>query len=521
MVASEDRKFPTYARGTLRDDMLAWFRTYLRSQVDPDTGVTFEESDIQAATSDLSRFWSEADNLDLALQAGQQRAQWLADQAHPLTASDKWLRSHHATLWQKVGPPLDATSGGGTITWAATPGTVFVGSTTRPDGAAHKIRVGAYTFQVLYTEVTPASGIATLKVRGLETGFGTNVAAGSAAVPQYPPPGALPTGITIAETFSGGAPAESARDYGRRIIDFIRRPQGAGNPAQIRSWARKASTAIEDGFIYSCALECGSVVVCVLQKRGDGIGPLARIAGATVVADATAYLTPPGSPVMPVPPQVLVVTAQAVTVDTVARLRMARGSRSGWADPSPWPANTTTAATITTVTSQTLIRVTVQSGVGAPQGQNPAVMVWNALTSRFVPLVVLSVATISATVYELTLAAAPAMTLATGQYVSPGNNLAEAIALSLEDYHDSLGPGEIVDLATSTLAHRAFRFPPPEEEWDSEAGTDLAEVLRNELGGASSNETIVSQSVTTPAVPADPADGPRLLVAGRFAVYPR
>lgn len=521
MVAPEDRKFPTFPLGMIRDDMLAWFRNFLRTQVDPDTGVAFEESDIQAATSEMSQYWARANDLDLALQAGQQRAQWLADQAHPGTASDAWLRSHHATLWRQVGPPLPASSGAGTFTWAATPGTVFVGSTTRPDGSAHKIRVGTVTVQVLYTEVTPASGIATLQGRALETGFGTNIAAGARAVPQYAPPGAVPTGITIPTTFSGGAPAESARDYGRRILDFIRRPQGAGNNAQIRGWARKASTAIEDAFVYACALETGSLVVCVLQKRGDGIGPDARIAGASVVADATAYLCPPGSPTVPAPPQVLVVTATAVPVNTVARLRMPRGSRSGWTDPSPWPTNVTVPATITTVSSQVLIRVTVEAGVGASQSATPAVMVWDALTSRFVPLAVLSVATISATVYELTLAQAPSITLATGQYVSPGNSLAESIALAVERYHDSLGPGEIVDLTTSTLAHRAYRFPPPEEEWDSEAGTDLAEVLRDELGGASSNETIVSQSVTTPAVPADPADGPTLLTAGKFACYPR
>ncbi len=520
MAASEDRKFPTFARGFLRDDMLAWFRNYLRTAVDPDTGQAFNETDIQAATSELSRYWSEADALDLALAGGQQRALWLADQAHPLTASDQWLRTHHAALWKRVGPPLAASSGAGPIEWKATPGVVFVGSTTRPDPAAHKIRVDAYTFQVLNTVVTPASGIAKLTVRALETGFATNIAVGARASAAFAPPGALPTGITVTERFSGGAPAESAKEYGRRIVDFIRRPQGAGNPPQIRAWARKASTAIEDGFVYSCALECGSVVVCVLQKRGDSEGPEARLAGGTVLSDATAYLAAPSSPDVPVPPQTLVLTATSTRVDTMLRLRMARASKSGWADATPWPAQTSVPATITTVSTQKLIRITVSAGVGAPPATTPALMVWDVARSRFVHLVVQSVATISPTVYELTLAAEPDVTLATGQYVSPGNKLAAGIAKGAQRYHDSLGPGEVVDLATSTLAHRAYRFPVPEEEWPSQAGTDIGTFLRDELGGASSNETVVSQSTTTPAVPTDPASGPRLLTLGRLAVYP-
>ncbi len=515
-TAPEDRPFPIFPRGKVREEALETFRVYLRQAYDAD-GLPFEESDIQAATRELSRYWSEADALDLYGLSVQQRALFLADQAHPLTASDQWLTNYHGQLWP-VGPPLGASAGGGPIEWEATVGTVFVGSTTIPDPAAHTVKIGAFTYQVLYTEITPASGVAELVVKCLDTGFDTNAPAGSKAVGSYQPAGAKTEGVTLPDDFSGGAPTESAQQYARRILDEIRYRGAAGNNAQIRAWTRKSSNAIEDAFVYACALNAGTVVLCVVQRRGNGVGPLARQAGAGLLADATAYMVPPGSPVMPAHPFVVPLTFVAEPVDTMARLTMPKGSPAGWTDPAPWPNSTATVAEVTTVTSQTDIQITA-TGVNAPTG-TPRVMIWDEASSSFELLAVTTVTDLGAGVYRLQLSAAPSFTVVIGDVVSPDAGVRVAIARGAELYHDSLGPGEVVDLETSFLAHRAFRFPPPDEAWPAQAGSSLGDYLRNALGGSSSNALVVSQSVTEPTVPASPADGPSLLTLGKFGVYP-
>jgi uncharacterized phage protein gp47/JayE len=518
MVAPAERAFPFFPRGEVRATILETWRYHLRRSTNPETGEPFAEAEIQAATAQLSRYWDEADGIDLVCLAIQQRGLWLADQAHPKTASDEWLVNHWGGLWAKT--PLPASPGGGTVRALATPGTIFIGSTTRPSPSAHKFRIGTVTYQVMYTSSpVPAAGYIDLVVRSLETGTETNAVVGSRAVWTSGPAGATPDGITLLADFRGGFPAEAMADFAERVESAIRNHESAGNQADFRAWAREASTSVDDAWVYACALEAGSVVVAVAQKRGDETGPLACIPSAGTLLDVTAYLVPPGSPAVPAPPFVLVVPIVSVESDVVVALQMPRASSSGWVDLNPWPANTTQHARVTTVTTQLAWRIDIGDASTLPSA-TPALMVWDTSRSVFERLSVSSVTLVSGTTYDVVLTQAPETTIAVGLAISPAAARHTTIAQAAEDYFDGLGPGEVVDLSTSTLAADAYRWPPPDEEWPQRVGSGILTFIRDALGAASTDEDLVYVSVSSPALPASVSDGPNRLTLGDFAVYP-
>lgn len=525
MTEALERAFPVFARGVLRDDILTSFRVGLRLLTNPETNQPFTEREIAVATAELSRWYLEADAIDLVLLAGQARALFLADQVHPDRASSAWLIEYHARLWGMS--PLAAVGGSGTFTVTATVGTVFVGSTTLPDPVASQVTDPAgKLYQVLFTVATPVGGVATVTAKGIDTGDGTNLAIGTVLKgSQNWPLGAAESGA-VATAFTGGLAAETDAQFAARLLARIRHKPASGNNAHFRSWARDASVAVEDGFVYACALQAGTTRVAVTQRRGSVLGPTGRIASAGTLTDVTAYLTPPGSSVVPAPPLVVATGVTGVATHLALGLSMLPGQAAGWTDLQPWPgvtgAGATKQTTITTVTSQTSVRITIPAGTATlPSGVTaPSLMVWDDATSRFERLNVLSVVLFGGQVYTVTLSSAPAKTLVVGDYVSPDTARRDLIAETLESYFDSLGPGELVDLATDPRAHRAFRHPEPSETFPQRAGTFLLSWLGDALGAALADATLESISTSTPAVAADPVDPPNLLVAGRVGIYP-
>lgn len=515
-----ERAFPTFSRGGIRDDILTSFRAGLRKLTSPDTGQPFTEREIAVATAELSRWYMEADAIDLVLLAGQARALFLADQAHPDRASSAWLTDYHARLWGMR--PLAAVGGSGTVTVPATTlGTIFVGSTTLPDPVATQLTDPAgKLYQVLFTVTAPAP----LTLKGIDTGPGTNLAVGAQLKgAQNWPLGAGET-ATVTSAFTGGIATETDAQFAARLLARVRHKPASGNNAHFRSWARDSSVAVEDGFIYACALQAGTTRVAVTQRRGNVLGPAGRVPSVGTLTDVTAYLTPPGSSVVPTPPLVVVTGVTAVPTNIALGLSMLAGQSAGWTDFTPWPgvlgAGATKETTITTVTDQTHIRITIPVGTAGLPSSAPSLMVWNDATSRLEKLNVQSVTLFGGQVYSVTLASPPAKTLAVGDYVSPDTARRDLIAETLEAYFDALGPGELVDLATDTRAHRAFRFPEPAEVFPQRAGTFLLAQLEDALGAALPDATLESISTSLPAVAADPVDPPNLLVAGKVGVYP-
>lgn len=520
-AAPAERAFATFRKGEQAKISLAVFRNRLRSLTNPTTGVAFTELEIATATAPGTRWANGADALDLVLLAGQARGIVLADQLDPERSNSEYLRGPWC---RRLGlTPRGAAGGSGPLAVTATPGSTWVGSTTIGDPTATFATDSAgLRYQVLYTEIADIEGNASVQFVGVDTGPLTNLEVGDELKPANGPIGWTVPGV-VSQAFTGGRLDETDRELARRILWRLRHKQTAGNHSDFRGWAEDVSVSVEAAFVYDCALAAGSVLVAIVQSRGEVQGPAGRIPGVGVLAAVRAAITPPGSSTVPGHPYVLVTGVTAQAVDTVGRLAMPRASTAGWTDLEPWPGTVDagTPTTITTLTTQLDFRVTIPADSDAlPTGvTQPSLMVWDASLSRFEKLLVQSVTLVAGLVYRVLLNAAPTATLAVGSYVSPLNAQIDVIGETIEQYFDTLGPGEVVAFESSLVGTRAARFPEPTEEYPQRAGTTLETMLDDALGSALGDRDLPYVSASLPTVPADPASGPALLVAGRAAVY--
>lgn len=523
MPTPTEREFAVFRRGEIREDILRFFRNGLRNLNDPQTGVPFTEDTIRKATTTGSRFYVEADAIDLACQGIQKRDEFLAQQIRVDRAGTAFLTNFHAPQWGEQ--YLPATGGNGPVLATGLPGTTWIGSTTVPDPfATFGTDERGQRFQVLVSGIANAQGEVTLTVIGIDGGLETNLEPGAEIRWSNPPAGSNPT-CEVTEQFTGGGPAETDAEFSARLAARIRHKPGAGNDAMIRALARQASNAVEDAFVYPCAMNAGSVLVAITQKRGAATGPDGRVASAGVLLQVQAAIVPPGSPDMPGQAFVVVVPDTPQPANAVTQLALRKGSAAGWTDLQPFPPVNTGSGSvaITLLSSQIDFRITTSGAGQLPSGSATAagigLMVWDVPSSRFEILQVALVNDLGAGVYRVQLAAPPAHTLAVGDWISPATLQKDALAESVESYFDSLGPGEVINLSTDVLAPRAFRRPMPSEEYPSRAGQSLISFIAEALGSVQSDATLTSISVQTPSLPADPIDGPRRVTLGKFAAY--
>lgn len=531
-TAPDERRFTTFTRGAVRDEIiLAHYRNALRNLTNPDTGVVFTEDEIQVATQPGSRFYIDADSIDIYGQSMQARALWFASQQDPRLANTTYLENQHGRLWLGLDSRLPATGGSATdgVSAVATPGSTFVGSTTVPDPTASVATdPNGFRFQVLQTLVTPASGIATLSMQGIDTGLVTNLTPNTILTwAQNQPLGADPQ-ATVAIQFTGGFEEESDSEYADRIEQRIRFRPASGNNAHFVAWAREANVAVEDAFIYATALNAGSVLAAITQKRGTSTGPLVRIPSIGTLTDVSNYLVPPNSPVVPERAYVVTTTVTSQGSNLVIQISLNQGSSGGWLDVDPWPTYTANypqvqvlsspAPTSTTFSVNT--DVALPGGVGSLSGDDaPSLMLWNKTLSRFEKLDVLSV-TDTGIQIDIILNQAPTMTIAAGDHLSPYTDRLIVIAESLEDYFDTLGPGEVIDLDTDHRAARALRFPTPAQQSPSRAGSALLVPLLEVLGGLATSAELTVISRNDPDLPNDIVDGPNIVTLGDVNIHP-
>lgn len=530
MTTPEERAFVFFPRGQVRDDLLTEWRLGLAELVNPETGALFTQDEIAQATQQGSRWWIEADAIDLIGMAIQSRALFLADQVRVDRASSTWLVNYHGDQWLGE-PPLPASPGSGLVENVADPGTIFIGSTTVPDPTATTYRDSAgLRYQILTTATADGSGLVQLTLIGIDTGEATNLKVGAELTLDLNPPlGAQPSAKVVLADFRGGLPTESMADYANRILARIRHRQGAGNDAHLRAWARDSSNAVLDAFVYACAMHAGSTLVSVLQKRGSTKGPNALVANAGTLASVTGYLVPPVSPVVPTRVFLVVTTFTPAPSDLVLQLAQPKGNTAGWHDVAPWPGYVSAPAQITAMTDSTHFRM--HSDTDLPNGATslsgaavPQLMLWDPgpsgdTASRWVLLSVTSVTSVGSGLFDIVLATAPVPAPEVGDWVSPGMARRATLAETIEQYFDGLGPGEEVDLATDTRADRAARFPDPGEEFPYRGGQSIITPIVDALGASLSNVQLASMSLTTPPLPVDVIDGPSKLTLGRVGVY--
>lgn len=525
MTRTAERKFELVRRGHIRDEViLANFRNELRTLVNPDTGALFTEDEIAQLTQKGSRFYIEADAIDLFGQAVQSRAAWTAEQTDPRRANSSHLRNHHGRIWGVA--PLDATGGSGTASATAPAGSVFVGSTRLGDSSAAVARDPAgNAYQVLVSaSVAQNTGSVALVLQGIDVGSDTNPIAGTKLRwSANAPLGAAPE-FTVSTGFTGGFDAETDPEFVRRLERRIKRRSGSGNNAHMIEWAERSSNAVESAFVYACAFHAGSALVCILQKRGSAVGPNARIASVGTLNAAISYLVPPASPVVPARSFVLVTTANPTPTNLVLKLGLRRGVTGGWADVSPWPTYASGfTSSIATLASQTQFTITTSAplpgGVASLTGGNaPKLMVWNAASSEWEQLKVSSVSK-TGNAATVTLSQGAEKTLAVGDYISPYTDRAATIAGALQSYFDELGPGEVVG-PTDARANRARRYPRPTDEYPYRSSQTAVARLEEVLGTALGDVELTSNSLTTPALPADISVGPNLITLGKLVIHP-
>ncbi len=513
-VAAADREFALFKRGERRDEILSNWRIGLRQFTNPETGTTFTESEIATAVAVGSRWWIEADAIDLVLLSEQQRALWMADQVRIDRAGTSWLTTYHGPLWGES--YLPATGSAGAVSALATAGTVWVGSTTVADPLAiYGNDPAGLRYQVRTTYTTPGSGVAALNLIAVDTGDETNIDSGVVITWANAPVNAQPT-ATATENFTGGTDAETDSDFAKRLLARIRNKPASGNASHFRTWARATSNAVEDCAVYCCAFHAGSVLAVPVQKRANATGPTARIASAATVDAVRARLVPRLSPNVPARAHVVVVPAVSQPSNVLLSLAMPKGVASGWADATPWPGYSTIPSSVLVVTDPT--HFTMHSDTALPTNVTaPKLMRWDATTSRWEQLMVQVVTSGGGGMYDVTLSVAA--TLADGEYISPYSAKAETIAETIETYFDARGPGEVVDLATDDRAHRAFRFPEPQEELPQRVGASIIGQLSDGLGFSLVDGEVISFSVSTPTVPSDPLVGPNHITVGKVAIY--
>lgn len=541
MVAPDEREFTTFRRGQVRDDIiLASFRNALRVMVNPSTGLTFTEDEIARATQPGSRFYIEADAIDLFGMSNQARAAFLADQIDPRRANTSVLDNIWGRLWLGPESRLAATGGSGDVLAKGVPGTIFSGSTTIGDPTAV---VGTdpngLRFQVLQTEALAADGTARLTLKGIDTGFETNLKVGTVLTwSQNVPLGADPQAAvvdTIGQPgvgFQGGFDVETDEEYANRIEERMRERPAAGNAPHFQAWSQQANGSVEQAFVYPIALNAGSVVIAITQRRNQTQtdGPLGKFPSIGTLVDVTNFLTPPASPVVPQRVFALVVSPQSQPSDLVVRISMNQGSGGGWQDVVPWPnpaeaspASATPVTDVAVVTTQLDFDVNnsdpLPGGAASLSGTDaPAIMIWNDSTSRFEQLAVDTI-TDNGVTKNITLTAAPSKTVIVGDRVSPFTDRLTVIAEALELFFDSLGPGEILPKNDPRFS-RAARQPRPNVKFPFRAGQGIISVLVDALGGVAPDAELSVISRTDPDLPANVSDGPNKVTLGKVTIYP-
>lgn len=531
MITPTDREYQVMPAGYIRDKViLANFRGGLRSKVNPQTGVPFTEDEIALATRPGSRWYREAQAIDDYGQGRQRNALWLINQLREDRASSRWLLEYHA---QPLGLNyLLATGGSGFATVTGTPGTVVHGSTVFGAPGVYTARAPNGTVvQVFITGAIDADGSILVTMACVSTGSETNLADGTILTWITRDPNMAPTCVVTGD-FRGGTNRETDTELFLRIRAAKRFKPAIGNDAQMREWGRAASNAIEDAFIYPCAILSGTTVVCITAKRAGAVGPLARIPTLATHATATGYLVPPLSPLLPPRSFVLVVLPVSEPTNLVLKMKLSRGSDEGWADTSPFPKFHATTPKISSIVSPTVFRITCPGDATLPNlaalatatGDNiPAMMLWDEDTSRFVSIAndVLSVEDLGSNVFEVTTnGVLTEVTPALNMIVCPDIGRRDIIAEAVEAYFDTLGPQEMFDVDNDSRGGRCVRFPEATDEKPYRAGATVATRVIEALGGSSADAVLDFISLTEPTYPSHPSEGPNMLTLGTFGVYP-
>lgn len=551
MATPDERAFVIFNRGEVRDNIiLSYWRNELRISINPATGLVFTEDEVQRATQPGSRWYIESDAIDLFGQAQQQRALFNVSQIDPRKANTLFLNDFHGRIWLGPESRLSAVGANGQVLATGVGGTIIPGSPTLGDPtAAVATDPNGLRYQNLLTQIIDLiTGQVTLTMQGIDTGFVTRLAAETQLTwSDNVNPGTDPTAFTL-EVFDGGFDEETNEEYSTRVAERIRNRPASGNATHFQAWAQEATTAVEQAFVYPVALNAGTVVVAITEKRGALLtvndipeGPDARVPSDGTLITVANYLVAPSSEV--VPQRVFDVVTGVITqqADTAIRLSMTQGRSGGWSDVLPWPQYSVLAPNVqVSAISGDGLTVSVISDVDLPNSavsltapNTPRMMLFNREISRWVELNLLSITDPGGPglrTFIIVLSVEPIMfdsagvlkttpVIEVGDRLSPFTDRLTIIAEAMEGYFDGLGPGEVV-LPSDTRAARAARQPRPANKFPIRAGQAIISDLLDALGGTAADIELTSISRNDPDLPTNIIDGPNMVSFGACNIYP-
>lgn len=322
------------------------------------------------------------------------------------------------------------------------------GGATVLAGAPLRDPLTGLRFQATVTGVY-ANGAA-VPVTGIDTGPGTNLAAGTALQWLAPPVGAGPTALVVEQSdgsgLSGGADVESDVELQDRIVAKRANPPSAGNDAAYQAAVRALpNVAVQAAFTYPAIRGPGTTGVAFTLRPAMPGG--SRLPNAAELAIAQAALEAS----FPADDGILVCTLAAQAVKPVLQVSWSR-SAPGWTDAAPWPAYV--AANKVHVDNggalnATALRATTSTTTTAPQvGQtiglfDAATLAWKRKRIATVTPIVAGKS------WDLTFdtsnsASDTAFVPANGALISPWSDSLATLVAPIAAHFDTLGPGEQV-----------------------------------------------------------------------------
>lgn len=345
-------------------------------------------------------------------------------------------------------------------------------------------------------------------IQGLDTGPGTNLAAGTKLTWSTPRVGCAPTCAVATQAdgsgLSDGANAEGATDLRQRLDDNAANPPASGNDAQYQDAVSNTATlAVQQAFTYPCFNGPGSQGVA-FTIRPTQLGAT-RIPNGTQLTLALAALA--GE--MPADDGIYPITLLGSDVTVVLKVKWARNAES-WADVSPWPTyiaspNLVKVATPATgTTSATYFRLDA-TGITEPQvGQSIGFLDLPNLTFRRKKI--LSYAADGSGGWDITVDTSGGVSDTSyvpqnGDIACPWSDSLDSLIEPVLTYFDSLGPGEMfASFFDEGLRQR--RSPPSPQKWPNQVTNRLlgGALIPVPPSGTPQNQPAVPTLFTTPTI---------------------
>lgn len=391
-------------------------------------------------------------------------------------------------------------------------GTEFV----LPNGKKGKV-VGTHVGLKIVAGLNPE-----VPVQTVDTGRDTRVAAGETVQWVTPPINCKSEAlVSTNDPLTGGTDEENDARKRARILNVRQNKPAGGNWSDKIRVALDSLASLQWAFVYPALGGPSSEKIALVREIDPDNNSVSRELGTTAQDTVRSAL----HAAFPGQNELVVQSAADETFDASIEIAIpdaatAGGNGQGWLDDAPWPPHNTTPdapVTLTAVTSSSIMTCDADTAVGPVDGQTHVTW-WSRADQKFFTRLVVNssggagawVLTLDSGLVDNT-GAVPQV----GEYISPA-------AVSIEEYGKSwitavgaLGPGE--NTADAFRLPRAERHPAPEDSWPSSLTIEQLEAIR--AGTVISDISWLTQSKTTPTVPASVADAPNVLVGRDFGIY--